>query len=561
MSGRQGGKAKPLKAPKKKQHDEDQDDAAFKAKQKADAAAKKAMAEKAKKGGPMTQSLLITKHIMPLTPVSTPTKKRTIRDISNTYNAKDVQLPLTPTKTPTKKQRLDLQSPSQDEPSCKRKLVFTPTSSPTKPPLTPKSSSSSIFGETSIYSQAKALFQRGSKNGELNNNLQLPSREQEAALINNFISKNLQCNQSNSLYISGPPGTGKTAQVNLSLQKYETSKEVKIVRINCMTLRNPESIFHEIYASLVDQMSISFTKRKTFDDFYQVIDKKNSFKHVVLFLDELDSLLTNNQQVLFKLFQISNSQSKVQTPTKVVLIGISNTLDLNNKFLPKLFTNNMIPESVQFLPYSTTQIKSIIMAKLAKFPTSIFHPVALQFCSQKAASISGDLRKAFDICYKSIELVELEQRGKPKDGDTNVRLVTISHVAKVCADSFSSNTTLASLSVLHKSILCQLFNFQLIKPSITINMFYDYYQKQQQEEQTSNLLGSVKSSEFLEILAMLESNNCITMESQGSKNNNNDNNKKLVKLNIDYDELVKSIEGVGFLKKLLKHSREILVKE
>ncbi|KAL1574089.1 translation machinery associated TMA7 [Candida albicans] len=53
MSGRQGGKAKPLKAPKKKQQDFDEDDAAFKAKQKADAAAKKAMAEKAKKGGPL----------------------------------------------------------------------------------------------------------------------------------------------------------------------------------------------------------------------------------------------------------------------------------------------------------------------------------------------------------------------------------------------------------------------------------------------------------------------------------------------------------------------------
>ncbi|EER30493.1 predicted protein [Candida tropicalis MYA-3404] len=53
MSGRQGGKAKPLKAPKKKQQDLDEDDLAFKAKQKADAAAKKAMAEKAKKGGPL----------------------------------------------------------------------------------------------------------------------------------------------------------------------------------------------------------------------------------------------------------------------------------------------------------------------------------------------------------------------------------------------------------------------------------------------------------------------------------------------------------------------------
>ncbi|QWU87499.1 hypothetical protein CA3LBN_001764 [Candidozyma haemuli] len=53
MSGRQGGKAKPLKAPKKKNQDFDDEDLAFKAKQKADAAAKKKLAEQAKKGGPM----------------------------------------------------------------------------------------------------------------------------------------------------------------------------------------------------------------------------------------------------------------------------------------------------------------------------------------------------------------------------------------------------------------------------------------------------------------------------------------------------------------------------
>lgn len=53
MSGRQGGKVKPLKGPKKKQLDLDEDDLAFKAKQKANAQAKKEMAAKAKKGGPL----------------------------------------------------------------------------------------------------------------------------------------------------------------------------------------------------------------------------------------------------------------------------------------------------------------------------------------------------------------------------------------------------------------------------------------------------------------------------------------------------------------------------
>lgn len=53
MSGRQGGKAKPLKAPKKKQQDFDDDEVAFREKQKADAKAKKEMAEKAKGKGPL----------------------------------------------------------------------------------------------------------------------------------------------------------------------------------------------------------------------------------------------------------------------------------------------------------------------------------------------------------------------------------------------------------------------------------------------------------------------------------------------------------------------------
>lgn len=42
-----------LKKPKKKTQEFDEEDLAFKAKMKADAAAKKAMAEKASKGGPL----------------------------------------------------------------------------------------------------------------------------------------------------------------------------------------------------------------------------------------------------------------------------------------------------------------------------------------------------------------------------------------------------------------------------------------------------------------------------------------------------------------------------
>ncbi|KAF9137270.1 Translation machinery-associated protein 7, partial [Linnemannia schmuckeri] len=53
MSGRAGGKAKPLKAPKKKVTELDEEDLAFQAKQKQDQAALKALQQKAAGKGPL----------------------------------------------------------------------------------------------------------------------------------------------------------------------------------------------------------------------------------------------------------------------------------------------------------------------------------------------------------------------------------------------------------------------------------------------------------------------------------------------------------------------------
>ncbi|PFH45662.1 hypothetical protein AMATHDRAFT_8833 [Amanita thiersii Skay4041] len=53
MSSRQGGKLKPLKAPKKDKKEDTEEDKAYKDKQKADADAMKAAREKAMKGGPL----------------------------------------------------------------------------------------------------------------------------------------------------------------------------------------------------------------------------------------------------------------------------------------------------------------------------------------------------------------------------------------------------------------------------------------------------------------------------------------------------------------------------
>ncbi|KOS21825.1 Translation machinery-associated protein 7 [Escovopsis weberi] len=55
-SNREGGKAKPLKAPKKQNKDLDEDDMAFLEKKRADEKARKEMAAKANSRGPLNSS-------------------------------------------------------------------------------------------------------------------------------------------------------------------------------------------------------------------------------------------------------------------------------------------------------------------------------------------------------------------------------------------------------------------------------------------------------------------------------------------------------------------------
>lgn len=70
FSSRLGGKVKPLKAPKKEKKDLDEDEIAYKAKQAADAKARKEMADKAKGKGPMNGGQQGKNFLGPIVPYS-----------------------------------------------------------------------------------------------------------------------------------------------------------------------------------------------------------------------------------------------------------------------------------------------------------------------------------------------------------------------------------------------------------------------------------------------------------------------------------------------------------
>jgi len=66
----------------------------------------------------------------------------------------------------------------------------------------------------------------------------------------------------------------------------------------------------------------------------------------------------------------------------------------------------VLPTLLSFQPYNTNQLIAIITAKLARLVVAndtpdvvVMPPKVIEFCARKVSAVTGDLRKAVDICW------------------------------------------------------------------------------------------------------------------------------------------------------------------
>ena len=123
-------------------------------------------------------------------------------------------------------------------------------------------------------------------------------------------------------------------------------------------------------------------------------------------MDQLDS---KSQDVLYSLFELP-----YLAHSKLILVGIANSLDLTDRILPRLrIREAFCPAELTFPAYSTKEILDILNSRLSKFQESdkpLFQAGALKMCALKISSYSGDIRKALDVCRRALELAEIEAR-------------------------------------------------------------------------------------------------------------------------------------------------------
>ena len=249
---------------------------------------------------------------------------------------------------------------------------------------------------------------------------QLVCRGEEMSRIAQWLDQHLNNSKPGSMYVSGPPGTGKTATLTHLLET-KVTKEYKSIFINCMVLKSSIAIYREV-AKQLNPKKESKTEKAALKTIESCI--RSSKMMILLVLDEVDQLESKDQAVLYTVFEWP-----ALAGSKLALVGIGNSLDLTERVLPRLQVSAAyMPTLLHYPPYTKQQIMDILTARITEAQLQqrdqaqpVITTRAIAFLAGKIASLSGDLRKALDVARRALELAETLARKQTLLQATNPR--------------------------------------------------------------------------------------------------------------------------------------------
>ncbi|XP_075676508.1 origin recognition complex subunit 1-like [Dermatophagoides pteronyssinus] len=274
----------------------------------------------------------------------------------------------------------------------------------------------------------------------------LPCREFQFNDIHNFITKKLYENEGGCMYISGVPGTGKTATLcEVKRKLNEEAKNLpkfKFIEINGMKLAQPNRFCSHFLMELNGIEKSNYQATNILAERFSNMDPSKEF--VILFIDELDYLKTKKQDILYHIFDWPSRKN-----SKLIVLAVANSMDLPERIMVNRVSSRLGLTRLLFQPYSYKELEKIVLSRLGDLnEMEIFEPDALELICRKVSAVSGDARRVLDICRRAIEISIM-------DGNTKV---TMTDVDKALKEIFNSiKTTRIQQASLQEQIFLRAF--------------------------------------------------------------------------------------------------------
>ncbi|ETS60357.1 hypothetical protein PaG_05558 [Moesziomyces aphidis] len=402
-------------------------------------------------------------------------------DYGKTFNLtprKRAKMPKDAPMTPTKRRVLStpqkalygLASPAkaQATPRSKARLMGIKARSlphPTLPTRPPKLSLLPDQEALTPHERAKRLLHVGATPD------QLPCREDQYEEIMACVEDAVEEGIGGCVYVSGVPGTGKTATVREVIRALTARAErnemnpFSFVEINGMKLADASQAYTLLWSAISGgQRTSPKTALGLLSSHFARVGAKMSGTGgagvgagpgraaTVVLMDELDQLVTARQDVMYNMFNWPNTRG-----SRLVVIAVANTMDLPERTLNAKVASRLGMTRITFMPYTDRQLVEIVKSRLgidagdeASGCADVLSLDAITYVSKRVSNVSGDARRMLDVCRRSIELVE----AKSASSSSAVSKVTILDMKSVLDSMVKSGKVSHILSLpLHAKIV------------------------------------------------------------------------------------------------------------
>ena len=233
----------------------------------------------------------------------------------------------------------------------------------------------------------------------------LPFRDEESKTIAQVLSVILKNGKPSNLLVFGKPGTGKTAVVKnvinrLKKKTIEHGIEITVTIVNAKTANTSYKVLYDIAEDMginkIDKkLKVHFTGLSMGEATVRILEyikKKNL--HVILVIDEIDSLVSRNGDDI--LYSFTRANERLLENGFISLIGISNSLTFKDKLDPRV-RSSLSEEELIFNPYTVLQLREILneRSQLA-FNEGAISQSSINLCAAVAGKENGDARKAIE---------------------------------------------------------------------------------------------------------------------------------------------------------------------
>ncbi|XP_049851137.1 origin recognition complex subunit 1-like [Schistocerca gregaria] len=257
--------------------------------------------------------------------------------------------------------------------------------------------------------------------------------------------------QGGILFVAGVPGTGKTATVARVIQKLQSQLHFNLIQINSMKLTNPKKIFGLLLQNLnLPERRAAPPSKPNSERAQVLLDTHYRNPHVakpvtMLVLDELEMLLTRNQQILYTLFEWARIEN-----SNFVFVGISNMMDLPERLHPKI-QSRMGSDRILFHAYQPQQLETILRNLFSPYLHIFEDESVLSYLSKKAGASRGDVRHLFELCKHLLRTAESDaSANQPRNA-----LISKKHVDRVvCMMEQTPRTLALKTASYHEKLWC-----------------------------------------------------------------------------------------------------------